>query len=377
MSVDARLLMIVEEVHAASMDDALWPETLDSVADFFGAVGVSFELVSKNTNRPYFLDLSERFGAIPHQEYLDYYGQINIRLPHILSLPTGGVDFDYAFLSDPAIDANEFYADFLSKYDLRYFISGNVLNNANYGGVMAVQRSSSQGHVSVSEIDLMQRFLPHMQQAIDMRGRLSKANEQGSHLLDGLDRLGEGVILIDESGIVLHSNRVADDIFRDNDGLNVRHRMLGFSNPVTKGSYDRLMKNLVWADQGPTEITKSGLIVARPSGRRPYIISLRPLLGIDSHRLRFGSAAVLAFIRDPELFSQLDTAILQQSYDLTPSETELAVELDRGNTVSNVAEMRGVSVNTVRGHLYALMGKVGVTRQSALIRLLGQYRLPF
>lgn len=369
MHKETELLHTVAQVHAAALDKSLWPQTLDTVADLFGAVGVSFELVKKRNNRPFYLDLSDRFGAIPHQEYLDYYGGINVRLPHILKQPTGGLDFDHAFLSEADIDVNEFYSDFLSRYDLRYFLSGNVLNSDTYSGVLSVHRSSAQGHVEDDDLNLMRLFLPHMQQAIDTRFRLEQASASGTLLLSGLDAIGEAVILLDETGAVLHTNNVAEDIFALDDGIIVRRGCLEFSD---RNATDNLGDALC-SSGSPTR----NLAARRPSGRRPYLISIRSLPPRDILGEGLGTATAILFIRDPETFSGLDKFLLQQSYGLSPAETELAIALDRGLTVRGAAKQRDVSITTMRGHLYALMSKMRVTRQADLTRLLRQYRLPF
>ena len=73
----------------------------------------------------------------------------------------------------------------------------------------------------------------------------------------------------------------------------------------------------------------------------------------------------------------LDTYLVRQSYGLTEAESDLALALDRGTTLPDIAERRGVSITTIRTQLYSLMAKLDVNHQTALVRLLRQYRIPY
>ena len=53
---------------------------------------------------------------------------------------------------------------------------------------------------------------------------------------------------------------------------------------------------------------------------------------------------------------------------LTPRESQLAVALAEGRTVSEVARETGRSVNTVRWHLQHIYTKLGLSRQAELVR---------
>ena len=86
---------------------------------------------------------------------------------------------------------------------------------------------------------------------------------------------------------------------------------------------------------------------------------------------------MIMFIRDPDQFARLNARLLRQSFALTAAETDVADALDRGLTPRAMANERQVSITTIRSHLYTLMAKVGVHRQTDLVRLLARYRQPF
>lgn len=185
------------------------------------------------------------------------------------------------------------------------------------------------------------------------------------------------VVLIDTSGSILNCNAAATLVVEADDGISILDNRLRFGNMPAEPYFHSLLQR---AGDDCLQPAGRSFVVPRPSGKRPYLVAIRPLpppattqdLPVPESR----SAAAIVAIRDPESFVGVDPGLLSQSYDLSPTEIELAVALDGGATVRTVADRRGVAITTVRSQLYALMGKVYVTRQIDLIRLLQQYRAP-
>lgn len=65
-----------------------------------------------------------------------------------------------------------------------------------------------------------------------------------------------------------------------------------------------------------------------------------------------------------------DPAALRDRFDLTEAEAALASALALGEHLTDYAERRGVRVQTVRNQLQSIFQKVGVNRQSDLVRRL-------
>lgn len=96
-------------------------------------------------------------------------------------------------------------------------------------------------------------------------------------------------------------------------------------------------------------------------------------------------AALAASLPDPAalpgataiIFPAVETtdhlwASIRESFGLTPAETRLAARLKDGLTLKEAAEDLGVSINTVRNQLRAVFDKMGLNRQSDLVRALTQ-----
>lgn len=65
-------------------------------------------------------------------------------------------------------------------------------------------------------------------------------------------------------------------------------------------------------------------------------------------------------------------ASLRESFGLTPAEARLARKLKDGRSLKEAADELSVSINTVRNQLRAIFDKMGLTRQSDLVRTLAE-----
>jgi DNA-binding CsgD family transcriptional regulator len=82
-------------------------------------------------------------------------------------------------------------------------------------------------------------------------------------------------------------------------------------------------------------------------------------------------AGVLVALRDREGCRQV-AAELARKFDLTPSETDLAIALARGVLVAEYAERRSVAMSTVRTQLKSLLAKTGSRRQSDVVSVVAR-----
>jgi DNA-binding CsgD family transcriptional regulator len=64
-----------------------------------------------------------------------------------------------------------------------------------------------------------------------------------------------------------------------------------------------------------------------------------------------------------------------EAFALTRAETALTLALLHGETVDEYCERTGISRNTARTHMRAIFDKLGIKRQTELIRLLSGFRM--
>ena len=134
---------VIRQVYAAALDDTLWAPTLMAAADCLGAVGATVEIIDKTLAKPVFFH-GAGLADDGMADYVAHYAAICPRLPHVDRNGAGHVSYDGLFISEAEMDRNPFYAEFLPRDDLRYFIAGTLRNDANCIGLVTAQRTPRQ-----------------------------------------------------------------------------------------------------------------------------------------------------------------------------------------------------------------------------------------
>ena len=111
------------------------------------------------------------------------------------------------------------------------------------------------------------------------------------------------------------------------------------------------------------------MAVRRGISSPPYVVALMPVSAAGRIFQRHG-AAVLALVSDPGWEPDLSSRRLQRVFGWTEAEAEVAREIAAGTSLRDVAERRGVGVETVRTQLKSVFRKAGVSSQAGLVRLL-------
>jgi len=181
-----------------------------------------------------------------------------------------------------------------------------------------------------------------------------------------------GVILIGPGGGAVGWNSDGEAVFRQRLGL-IEAQGLRFFNPSNHEALTQARERLAAA--GPRQVIVKFAQAQDEAPHFAYVIpaaALPPGLAADLPPLAELGGGVVAV-----LFPAMETtdrlwASLRDSFGLTPAETRLAARLKDGLTLKEAADELGVSVNTVRNQLRAVFDKMGLNRQSDLVRALTQ-----
>ena len=78
----------------------------------------------------------------------------------------------------------------------------------------------------------------------------------------------------------------------------------------------------------------------------------------------------MLLVSDPDLAVNPAANMLASLYKLSPAEAQLAAALASGANVTDYAEVRELSLNTVRTQLNQILAKTGTHRQAELVKLI-------
>lgn len=177
-----------------------------------------------------------------------------------------------------------------------------------------------------------------------------------------------GTLVLDGRGGVLWANHLAHDLLDEQDGIFVDRGLLDTKCPSARSQLQQFMHKLVSTPAGEP-VAARAMVLARPSGRKAFEFMLQAIRS-ESHANGPDDPAALAFIRDPEKVQRPSFELVQQLFNLTPTEARLALLLADGLSLDEIIENIAISRNTARAYLRSIFAKTGVRRQSALVSLL-------
>jgi DNA-binding CsgD family transcriptional regulator len=184
--------------------------------------------------------------------------------------------------------------------------------------------------------------------------------------LQALDRLNAGVIVADRFAEVIAANSAAESIVRLQDGLVIQDNRLCTRRVFETTKLAKLVAG-VTAARGPGSAA-GRMLVARCDLVSPYVLTIAPL---RAERVTGDQQLALILVIDPEQHCPSEND-LAEFFGLSRAEARVAAALLTGRTVSQIAAGTGVQIATLRTQLSSIMRKVGVQRQSDLIRILSR-----
>jgi DNA-binding CsgD family transcriptional regulator len=216
------------------------------------------------------------------------------------------------------------------------------------------------------------QILRHHFLALQIARKLEELRQQQDALQAGLGRLAVGLVLIDCDRQAKPINQEAHNILAHRD-LELRGGRLTTADKRARIQLEELLGALTGGATG--QAAGGGVTIRRMHGHALQIWGV-PLRHEERALLDPGERPCgLLFVIDPDKAPATPERLLMEAFGLTRAETTLTLALLHGETVDEYCERTGISRNTARTHMRAIFDKLGVNKQTELIRLLSGFRL--
>jgi DNA-binding CsgD family transcriptional regulator len=169
-----------------------------------------------------------------------------------------------------------------------------------------------------------------------------------------LDLLGCGVIVVDELGFVASMNASARDMTATATSLFVESGLL----VAVRSDERRRLRDLIESALGPDEETSARAMRIRNRWGEPRL----------AIRIEPTAAGAAVFVTEAGTPHDPPDELLQQLYDLTPTEAKVLRYLTRGSSPAQIAMQLGVELSTARSHLRSIFLKTSTSGQCDLVR---------
>jgi DNA-binding CsgD family transcriptional regulator/PAS domain-containing protein len=358
---------LVGSVYDAASDPDAWPVFLNRFADALSAQCSAFGSHDSSTNAT--VMVAPRTDPEYLCSFIEYWAHRAFIWNGGEKLPVGTVIVREMIISRNEFCRTDYYNEWCKPQGVEATIAMNLLVEGPLSTVIAVSRRYAEGDFDVAETRLFVELIPHLQRAVQLQLRLAGLEGLPGGSADILNRLQQGVILVDGGARVIFANRAAESMLRAGQGLflgrdGLQAEIPGETRQLRRAIVDCAKQRLGFGGTG------GHLRLSREHGV-PVTVLVAPhharLDWIDIVRPR-----AILFIADPEAKAAVRQQWLREDFGLTPAEAAVAVEVLEADGLQAAAGRLGISLATAHTHLAHVFGKTSTRRQAELVRLILQ-----
>lgn len=355
---------IISDIYEAAAVPELWPKVLGRLsAQVAGDGGIIFTSVLDRIRWTASPDIYDAFDEFIR----DGWAAINPRPARMASLNHPGFLQDLDVFTLEELDNERVYTEFYRKRGVGW-ATGTMLSIPSGDAVIfSFERAYAKGPVPRSAVEFFDSLRPHLARSALLSARLGLARAQA--MADALQTVGLPAAVLRQRGAVLAANDLFEkwipSLFQDH-----RDRVR-----VSDAAADALLAEALSRIGVPTALAAVNSVpVAAGQDRPPMIVHLLPVRGVANDL--FTRATALLVVTPVDKGSVPTADLLQGLFDLTPAEARVARGIGEAQTIDTLADALGVSRETVRTQLKAVLAKTGVARQTELINLLAGKAMP-
>jgi len=354
--------VLLDQIYDAALDPRRWQDVLESLNTMLNSRGFALFFQDRNTVR-----FNQFMGLDASQvaAYANHYGLINPWVPAFARAPRS-VTSAHELMGQSDLERTEFYNDWLNPLGLHDAIGLPIRQDGGAFFLASGLRDKKAGYYTAAEKRLARRVTPHMKRAAQICERLYMAQFLRDGLVEGMDSLAIGVLLLDGDCRVLFANRVADAILKRGDGLTHHRGRLRASHPAGSEEIEKTVRAAA-ATGTRRGADPGGIVVLRRKNGKPMTALVCP----RRSEIDFGyhNASVMMFVSNPDANTGINEHHAARMYGLSRAEAQLLKALLQGTRLSDYADEAGITLNTAKGYLKQLFHKTGSGRQSDLLRL--------
>jgi len=218
----------------------------------------------------------------------------------------------------------------------------------------------------VWERQLAELLLPHLKRAAQIGLETARHRVIHRRYADACNRLGVATFMLDTHFAVLDRNLPAEELLVGNGRLILRNGRLAARDSIEDRELQKVLREVLAGPSSGDATTR--VLALHRSGDAALGLLIQRVTDAEKIRAGRNRPAVIVFARDPEFLVADVARAAQILFDLTQSESALAVRLANGMSLVEAAQDMNIRPSTARTHLRSIFMKTGTTRQSSLVR---------
>lgn len=361
---------LIQLLYASVEDPDVWPRFLDVAAEAVGA-GMTVLLAAPHDGRGVTVSSSVRADPGALETYArDWAAQdIYVTSGHPSVMQEGALVCSEQMVPTRQLVATPYYNEFMRRFDLFHSVIATLLADDRTSAGLAFHYSRNAPVPDAERMELIGLLIPHLTQALRIHRRWAELQQAEHAATAAIEHSPTGYVFLDGHGTILRANDRAEQVLRAGDGLVSRAGRLAARAPDDDRALQKAIGVAAQTALAGGTIPGRTIAIRRGPAQPPYVVAFMPVSAAGSLFNRHG-AAVLALVSDPAWTPELPARRLQRAFGWTEAEAEVAREIASGARLRDVADHRGVGIETVRTQLKRVFRKSGVSSQAELVRLL-------
>ena len=221
--------------------------------------------------------------------------------------------------------------------------------------------------------DRILAFVPHMAKAVELGRTFLELKRRYRAVFGVLNKVKIGLALVRKDGVVVLANEEAERIIDQSSSIRMSNsNKLEFFDEIMTGQLARGVIGAINTAEGQNDIAEFKVSIKNdPKGHTPesaVFIEVSPIRDTFEELGSNTGYALLTLIEPNELGS-ISINRLALAYRLSLAESAICTLLVQGRTHGEIADIRGVSVETVKSQSKRILQKTGTHSRSELIKL--------
>jgi DNA-binding CsgD family transcriptional regulator len=304
--------------------------------------------------------------------YQNYYGAIDPRRPRSYGGQAGKVTTCSQLLDDSFVQRSEFYNDFMIPCGSRWTLGVSIPINTSVHATFAMLRSPEMGAYQRSDMQQLERLLPHLTRAARLKARLSELNRPKNAAVSGWEAVAAPMLFVDADCRLVFASPAAEELLATGRALVVRSGKLWAADPQSAANLHQCVSLAM--PRGRKRGLAGAFRLPCHDGPEALFALVAPVGAHGPNAPPTGRPLAAIIVANPLSGKGLTGRNLVTWFGLSHGEAQLALDLSAGKRPDEIAELRGVRISTVRSQMHSLFAKTRTEGQTELIRLLE--RLP-
>lgn len=357
---------LLHALYGAVGDDARWNEALRVFASYFDA-NISMLVVAGKGQRDKSFYAAYNISEASARAYSDHWWQHDVMLQAVLTqghFIRGMVGRGSDFLDPGVLHASPYFQEFMRHMPAEHFL-GCVLSDGSDAALappmhLSLFRPPGCENFAEEDVTELAALYPHLHRAFELHWQQRSTQEQLQVFHQSMDGLDFGVLFIDPTGHMRHSNVTAQKMIGHADWAPLIGGLKG--RVVAEGKLGELMQSCA--------LGRGGAISLGQDNKRVFVLAL-PLAAPVVTAAGETRASVMLMLIDPQQRPEAALDFVVRAFGLSKAEARLLPLLFENRTPTDIAAALDIKISTVRSQLSAIFAKTGTSRQQELIRLLG------